>query len=56
MRLVHNRMPLILEREEIEEWLLDSKLTETFLKKIPADLERRVEYEQMSLFQMDNSL
>lgn len=56
MRPVHDRMPLLLERDEIESWLFDSSLTERFLKKTPALLERRAEYEQMSLFPEENSL
>lgn len=56
MRPVHDRMPLLLEREEIEDWLVDSSLTTKFLEKTPAHLERRAEYEQMSLFPMNNSL
>ena len=56
MRPVHDRMPLLLEREEIEDWLLDDSLTPKFLEKTPSHLERRAEYEQMSLFPMENSL
>ena len=56
MRPVHDRMPLLLEREEIEDWLFDDSLTPKFLEKTPSHLERRAEYEQMSLFPMENSL
>lgn len=47
---VHDRMPLILEREEIMEWVLDDTRTENILQKIPCLLERQSEYEQLSLF------
>ena len=56
MRPVHDRMPLLLEREEIEDWLFDGSLTKKFLEKTPVLLEHRTEYEQMSLFPMENSL
>lgn len=47
---VHDRMPLILEREEAVEWLLENSAAEKMLLKSPPLLERRTEYEQMSLF------
>ncbi|MCI8455450.1 MAG: SOS response-associated peptidase [Lachnospiraceae bacterium] len=50
MEPVHDRMPLILEREEIETWIWDGTKTEDILHKIPCLLERRSDYEQMSLF------
>lgn len=50
MRPVHDRMPLVLERDEICKWLNEDQMVEAFLQKIPALLERRVENEQMSLF------
>lgn len=50
MRPVHDRMPLILERDEIQSWLSKDDQAEAFLKKTPALLERHVEFEQMSLF------
>ena len=50
MEPVHDRMPLILEQEEIEEWLLDDTKTEDILHKVPCLLERQCEYEQMRLF------
>lgn len=49
MRPVHDRMPLILEKEEVEDWLQGSK-TEQFLNKKPGLLARRTDYEQMKLF------
>lgn len=47
---VHDRMPLILEQSELEDWVTDDSAAEYFLHKTPALLEREAEYEQMSLF------
>ena len=55
MRPVHDRMPLLLEQDEIEQWLFEDKLTEALLQKTPALLERRSDFEQMSLFPVENS-
>ena len=49
MKPVHDRMPLVLERDEIYKWLNEDQMMETFLQKMPALLERRVEYEQISI-------
>lgn len=45
---VHDRMPLILEREEAREWMLDPEAAAALLKSRPGALERRQEYEQQS--------
>lgn len=50
MRPVHDRMPLILEEEELEDWLFDNDSAVKLLKKRPIELHRESEYEQMSLF------
>lgn len=50
MAPVHERMPLILEKSEMESWLSDDGCVEALLKKEPAALVRSTEYEQMSLF------
>ena len=50
MEPVHDRVPLILEREEIAEWMLDDTKTEAILHQTPCMLERKTDYEQMSLF------
>ncbi|MDE5588395.1 MAG: SOS response-associated peptidase [Acetatifactor sp.] len=50
MEPVHDRMPLILEREEVMDWLLEDGAAEELLRKLPPLLERRAEYEQMNLF------
>lgn len=47
---IHDRMPLILERQELMEWMLDDAKTPSFLRKTPCLLERRTDYEQLSLF------
>ena len=47
---VHDRMPLILEPEELEDWVLDDKATEYLLHKTPVLLKAHAEYEQMRLF------
>lgn len=46
----HERMPLILEQDEILPWIFDNGKTEAFLHKKPCLLNRRTEFEQMSLF------
>lgn len=50
MKPVHDRMPLILEREKITEWMMDDTKTEGILHQTPCLLERKTDYEQMSLF------
>lgn len=55
MRPVHDRMPLVLERDEIRRWLNEDQMVETFLKKTPPLLERRMDFEQMSLFNSESS-
>ena len=52
MEPVHDRMPLILEREEAAAWLLEDAAAEDFLRKSPPLLERRAEDGQMSLFDL----
>ena len=47
---VHNRMPLILEPEELKDWVLDEQVAESLQHKTPLLLEQRAEYEQMRLF------
>ena len=42
MRGVHDRMPLVLEREQVEAWLYDLKATESFLRMTPAQLTREL--------------
>ena len=47
---VHHRMPLILDRNELENWVYDDIFLEFSLHKTPPQLERRQEYEQQNLF------
>ena len=47
---VHDRMPLVLEDNELEDWIYDDKFTEYALHKTPSNLFREQEYEQQSLF------
>ena len=46
----HGRMPLILEPDELESWVLDDGATEFILHKTPVMLKSSTEYKQMSLF------
>lgn len=46
---IHHRMPLILEKEELEEWIYEDSAVEHFLKKTPKPLECRQEYHQERL-------
>lgn len=50
MQPVHDRMPLLLERDEVIPWIFDGNRTGAFLCKVPYLLERRADFEQMSLF------
>lgn len=53
MKDTHDRMPLLLERREVAEWLEAGEefaVPERLLKKVPGELKKRAEYEQISLF------
>lgn len=50
MRPVHDRMPLILEEQEIAAWIYEDAKVREFLKKPSPLLERQQAYEQISLF------
>ena len=47
---VHERMPLLLKHQELEEWLRDDRRVEEFLHSKPHGLKRKTEYEQQTLF------
>ena len=47
---IHYRMPLILDRSELEDWVYEDSFLEFALHKTPSQLARRQEYEQQSLF------
>lgn len=49
---VHDRMPLILRQDQIEDWLRDEKAAEAMLCQTPEELKRQADYEQMTLFPM----
>ena len=46
---VHNRMPLILEKEQLTDWFNNKKMQD-ILRQKPVMLKRQAEYEQLSLF------
>ncbi len=50
MQPVHDRMPVILEKESIDDWLHDEKAALEIIKQTPLLLERETPYEQLSLF------
>lgn len=50
MFCVHDRMPLILEHDQIEDWICDETAVNQLLKQQSVRLERQTEYEQMTLF------
>lgn len=49
MKKIHDRMPLILEREQITDWFDNNKMP-VLLHQTPTLLNRQTEYEQQSLF------
>lgn len=50
MAVVHDRMPLLLEEEDIFSWILDADSAKGLLQKEPYLLERKTDFEQLSLF------
>lgn len=49
MRPVHDRMPLILSEEQLEDWIYDDNLTKEFLKQSSPMLSGSQEFEQLTL-------
>lgn len=55
MKEIHNRMPILLQKDEMQEWILDTTKTQYFLKKVPKELnqklmmETNLEYEQLTM-------
>ncbi|MCI5648694.1 MAG: SOS response-associated peptidase [Fusicatenibacter sp.] len=47
---VHDRMPVILEPKELEDWIYDDEYLEFALRKTPVLLKHDQEYEQLNLF------
>lgn len=50
MQTVHDRMPLILEKNQIRNWIMDEKAAKKILYQVPVELKRQADYEQMTLF------
>ena len=50
MRSTHSRMPLILEKRQIETWIMDGESTGPILSGTPGELDKETGYEQLSLF------
>lgn len=48
MKSIHDRMPLLLREEQIEDWLFKGELLEQFLKQKPFELKREMDYEQQT--------
>lgn len=49
VRAVHDRMPLILEQQELEDWIYDDRSLDTLLRKVPVCLDKYQDYEQQTL-------
>ena len=52
MEKIHDRMPLILETDQIQDWLLDDKATDSILEQTPVMLDKYTEYEQLTFFDL----
>ena len=46
----HDRMPVTLEPDQLEEWIKNDNQTESILRQVPIMLDKRAEYEQQTLF------
>lgn len=49
MTPVHDRMPLLLEKAELQPFMGEEMQAEKFLKKVPEALERQTDYQQQSM-------
>ena len=47
MRPVHDRMPLILKEQQLQDWAADTDAARQMLRTVPPQLTRRQEYEQL---------
>ena len=47
---VHDRMPCIIEEDDINDWLQDEKHTDRYLRAVPPKLIREMEFEQLTLW------
>ena len=52
MQPIHDRMPLLLEKEEVTGWLENGDRTDAYLAAVPGELSAYREYEQLSLFDL----
>ena len=50
MAPVHSRMPLVLERDQVRDWIMDEDGFQVMLEQVPARLSKSCEYEQQTLF------
>ena len=50
MAPVHDRMPLIFDREQMDAWLRDDAAVPELLRLVPAEVQAHRDYEQLSLF------
>ncbi|MCD8170488.1 MAG: SOS response-associated peptidase [Clostridiales bacterium] len=50
MAPVHSRMPLVLERDQVRDWIMDEDGFRGMLEQVPARLSKSCEYEQQTLF------
>jgi len=50
MKKVHDRMPLVLEAQQLEDWIYREQYTDDILRQVPVLLNRQAEYEQVTLF------
>lgn len=49
---VHDRMPLILEEQELQAWIYEDSFLDFALHRVPVQLMKYQEYEQQSLFEI----
>lgn len=49
MQSTHSRMPLLLEKQQIETWIMDGGSTGEILAGTPGELDKEAAYEQLSL-------
>lgn len=46
----HDRMPLILEEDQLEGWIRNNEMTAAILRQIPVMLDKEADYKQQTLF------
>jgi len=53
MKDIHHRMPLVIPKEELSEWILDSRITNEILHRVPPLLNKIMQQnEQLSMFEV----